>query len=287
MVDQAESLRRLLSRQTRILAVASGKGGVGKTSIAVNLAIQLASEGNSVIMLDADLGMANIEIMFGVRPKHALSEVISGAMQMSEVLTPTPYGVQIIAGVSGMASAADMGQPQRLRLIEGFKRLASVDYLIIDTGAGISRNVIDFVLAAEDVYVVVTPEPTSVQDAYGLIKVLSGHPRSIIPEIHILVNRISSASLGETLAAKLQQAARQFLSLHVTYAGTIVEDDHVKKGILERIPFSVRYPHCDASLEIRHMAHELTSEMVISSGGSGIQGMIGRLFRKKEAISRG
>lgn len=280
MRDQAESLRRLTTRNTRIISVASGKGGVGKTSISVNLAVGLASLGKKVVLIDVDMGMANADIILGIHPDHSLADVVFGRCTIDRALTDTPYGIQIAAGVSGIASFADLPEIQRDALIQGLQRLSSVDYVILDTGAGISKNVIDFIRASEDAYIVVNPEPTSVQDAYGLIKVLSKQQKSSIPEIHLIVNRAMGIREGGQAALKIKKACRDFLSLHVSYAGTIIEDPQVRRAIIKRIPFLAAYPHCEASLQLKHICRELDRQIVVNSEGAGLSGMISRLFRK-------
>ncbi len=280
MTDQADTLRKLVSQETRIIAVASGKGGVGKTSLSVNLSVQLAKMGKKVLLLDADLGMANVDILLGVRPEFTLVDVLQHGKSIQEVITSTRYGVKVIAGVSGMASLADLPEQKRVLFISELKKLSEADYLVIDTGAGISKNVIDFVLAAEDAFIVLTPEPTSIQDSYGLIKVLSQSDRALLPEIQILVNLADSLEQGTQLYQKIQKASSHFLSLHVKHFGPIVKDEKVHAGVLERRPFVIGHPESNASKQIVKMAESLSKQMVINSRGTGISGLLKRLLAR-------
>lgn len=281
MMDQADVLRRLAAKSTRVITIASGKGGVGKTSFSVNLSIQLAAQGEKVILMDADLGMANIDILLRLRPKYTLADVLSGAKEMQEIVSSTPYGIKVIAGVSGMSSIADLDDVDRIRLVRELQKLSEADFIIIDTGAGISKNVIDFILAADDVMILVTPEPTSIQDAYGLIKVISKKPRNLLPEIHIVANRAPSIPAGNQIVARIQRGGRQFLGLHLKHSGTILEDPAVQEGVFARVPFTIQSSESDAAVEIRRIASSMVHQQVVDSEGSGITKMINRLIHRR------
>ncbi len=282
MVDQAEYLRKLVSRDTRILMIASGRKEAGVSNLAVNLAVQLAAREQSVILMDADTRGTKYPVhsLMGVLPRYTFTDMLTGEHEIGDILTNTPYGIQLIAGVSGMADVADLGSDQRKRFIDGLEKLSWVDYIIIDAGAGSTEHIVDSILASEDVIVVVTPEKNSVKDTYGLVKGLSACPRSIIPNIHVVANRVISNSCGRSLAEALQSAAKRFLSLNVQYSGTVPEDEYVRKGMAasEQIPFSVRYPHCEASLGIKRIVEEISHQRVTNNRGSGVSGMIQRLF---------
>ncbi len=287
VTDQAETLRNMTRRETRIITVTSGKGGVGKTCIAVNLAVQLARSGKKVLLLDADLGMANVDIMLGIRPKYTLADVLSGKRSIQDVIVPTRYrNMKVIGGVSGMASIANLPDHKRKLFIRELQKLSEADYLIIDTGAGITRNVIDFVLAAEDAFIIVNPEPTSLQDAYGVIKVLSRAKRSMLPELNIIVNRAFTEEQGDRIYAKLKGAAVHFLGLHVKHFGTITEDRKVRNSILERKPFVDGYPECPASVKMQEMAQIIDNQIIINSLGTGISGLVRRLMSHQRSSER-
>jgi flagellar biosynthesis protein FlhG len=185
MEDQAEKLREMMQggqplkprerkgSKTRIITVASGKGGVGKTNMSINLALAYAKLGKKVIVLDADLGLANVNVVLGVIPKFNLFHMIRRQKTMREIITDTGYGIQIVAGASGFSKIANLTDKERDTFIHEIQELSSADILIIDTSAGVSSNVLSFVAAADDVLIVTTPEPTAITDAYGIIKIIA------------------------------------------------------------------------------------------------------------------
>ena len=182
MTDQAETLREIMRRRgqpeegggpTRIITVASGKGGVGKTNVATNLALSYAALGKKVILMDADLGLANVNVVLGVIPKYNLYHVIRKQKKMTDILMDTEYGIRIVAGASGFAKIANLTEEERHSFIEELQHLSEADIIIIDAGAGVSNNVIAFVAAADEAIIVTTPEPTAITDAYGIIKIIA------------------------------------------------------------------------------------------------------------------
>ena len=197
-------------KTARTITVTSGKGGVGKTSFVANLAIALSQAGRSVIILDADLGLANIDVVFGIRPKHNLMDVVHGTMTLEEILIPGPSGIRIIAGGSGMSELARLNEGLSHKLFHQLQFLEGmVDYLLIDTGAGIGENVVSFCLAADQIIVVTNPEPTALADGYGIIKVISQSR----PDAHvsILVNRAESEEEALFVRDRLISVAQEFL----------------------------------------------------------------------------
>jgi flagellar biosynthesis protein FlhG len=219
-VDQAANLRRLVLEKkndvpssTRTIVITSGKGGVGKTSLSVSLAIALAEDGKSVTLVDADLGLANINVILGIIPKYNLYHVIKGKKRLKDIIIEVPEGIKIIAGASGFHQLANLEQKQRDEFIEAMNELASDDYLIIDTGAGISQNVLSFVLAADEVIVVTTPEPTAITDAYGIIKAIASQTTE--KNIKLIVNKAQSVSEGKRVAQRVINIAGQFLNIKV------------------------------------------------------------------------
>jgi flagellar biosynthesis protein FlhG len=264
MSDQALRLRELARRfpfekteqittGPRILAVASGKGGVGKTSLVVNLAIAIAQQGQRVVIFDADLGLANIDILLGLIPRFTLHDVFLGHKDIDDIILEGPHNVLVIPGGSGVQELANMDYYQRQRLIEGLGRFRNrTDYLIIDTGAGISRNVLGFLGAAQEVVMVVTPEPTAITDAYGIIKILSKF--SAQSQIKIVVNRASSWSEAKNTMTKLERAAERFLQVQVYPLGYVREDKTVAQAVKEQEPLVLKYPHADASQDIFRLA---------------------------------
>jgi len=220
----------------RTIAVASGKGGVGKTSLSVNLAISLAKMGCRVTLFDADLGMANVEVMLGLSPPYSLYDVLFGDKTLEEIVVRDPRGIKVISGGSGFLQMANLDQRRRRRLISMFNQFSSQeDFVLIDTGAGISKNVLGFVAAAGEVIIVVTPEPTSLTDAYALIKVLANF--KVHSEVHIVINRVNSRREAIRTLDRLQVTAGRFLDIRINNLGWIPEDRLVCQAIKSQEPF--------------------------------------------------
>lgn len=239
----------------RVIAVASGKGGVGKTNISSNLALALHQGGARTCILDGDLGLSNVNILLGELPKWNLFHVIKGEKRLDDVVTRTQWGPDLVAGASGFQELANLDPSARDRFISGLSALNRYDYLVIDTGAGIGANVTGFLLAAHEVLVVTTPEPTAVTDAYGLIKslVASGRTRNI----HLIVNRVPSVTEGRKVAERIKGIAHQFLRLDMELLGVVHEDAKVVQSVYQRKPFLVLDPKGKASAGVRALADRL------------------------------
>ena len=255
-MDQAANLRKLVlennntststsKKRTKTIAITSGKGGVGKTSISVSLAIALAKGGSSVTLLDADLGLANINVILGIIPKYNLYHVIKGKKKLKDIVIEVPEGIKIIAGASGFHQLANLDPKQRANFIESISELDSDDFMIVDTGAGVGQNVLSFVMAVDEVVVVTTPEPTAVTDAYGIIKsIASQSPDKVIK---LIVNRVQSVAEGKRVAQRVINIAGQFLNIKIENLGFIYDDDYVPKSVRNQKPFIVSYPKSKAS----------------------------------------
>lgn len=284
-MDQAANLRRLVfesdtKKRTRTIAVTSGKGGVGKTSISVSLAIALAQDGSTVTLLDADLGLANINVILGIIPQYNLYHVIKGKKKLKDVIIEVPEGIKIIAGASGFHQLANLDQKQRMDFIEAVADLESDDFMIIDTGAGISQNVLSFVLAADEIIVVTNPEPTAITDAYGIIKSIAA--QSPDKNIKLIVNRVQSVSEGKRVAQRVINIAGQFLNVRVESLGFIFEDIMVAKSIRNQKPFIVSYPKSKASGCVNVISDRIKNKTVEESKGGGLSVFFKNLFRNAE-----
>ncbi|MBF0544435.1 MAG: MinD/ParA family protein [Candidatus Riflebacteria bacterium] len=283
--------KRLESRRPRlpgkkiakVITITSGKGGVGKTNLVANMAICLAQAGRKVIVLDADLGLANIDVIFGIRPKKNITEVLNGTCTLEEVIVPGPCGVQIIAGGSGISELAHLNPEASKRLFSELRLLEDkTDYLLIDTGAGISQNVISFCLAADQIIVVTTPEPTALADAYGVIKVVSQQRED--SNLWVLVNRAENQDEAGFILNRIQTVAWDFLKFRVQHLGYIPQDKFMYLSVRQQTPLMLFSPMSPAALQIRYIIsnnfYEKTTENDVNKNEiKGIEGFIDRLSR--------
>lgn len=242
----------------KVLTIASGKGGVGKTSISLNLSLALAKAGYRVCLFDADLGMANVNILTGLYPEQGLAEAIAGERSLTDIMIKNFNGIDIIPGSSGVERLADLTGPETGRLIRGFLDLPDYDYFIIDTSAGISAQVLSFCRACHEMILVATPEPTSLTDAYSLLKVLSRGGN--MPGIRVIINQVTSAAAAKQAYAKLKKTVHKFLSLKLTPLGILVRDPNVPVAVVSQIPFSMLFPDTHASRCIHSMALKLVKD---------------------------
>jgi flagellar biosynthesis protein FlhG len=240
-------------RAGRAIVVTSGKGGVGKTNISVNLAVALSQLGRKVTVMDADLGMANADVLCDLTLRSGLEDVVSGKKKLDEIAISAPGGFQLLPGAGGVPSIADLPQVERNRLIDALARLeARNDYLIVDTGAGIGASVMGFVAAVERVLVVTTPEPTAITDAYAMLKTIrKRRPNS---RARLVVNQVDSLQEGVAVHARIDKACRRFLGVGVGYAGSIPKDSQVPLAVRRRSPLVISAPKSPAAKAIRRLA---------------------------------
>jgi len=293
MGDQAEKLRELMNggaarerrggggraaqrTATRIIAVSSGKGGVGKTNIAINLALAYAQLGKRVVVMDADLGLANVNVVLGVIPRYNLYHLIRKQKTLSEIVVDTTYGIQIIAGASGFSKIANLSEEERKTFIGELAALSNADVIVIDCAAGVSSNVISFIAAADDAIIVTTPEPTAITDAYGIIKIIATEIESLDIGLKLVVNRVHSVVEGRRVAERVITIAGQFLNLKVDYLGFVYDDPVVHAAVVRQKPFLVMDPRSKASACIRHLVGRL--ENVDYRDGKGIPQFLRKLF---------
>lgn len=276
MVDQAEKLRQLVrsksseslpdaalriderglartERRARIVAVTSGKGGVGKTSLSTNLAIELALLGKRVTIFDADLSLANIDVLLGLRPRFNLNHVINGDKPLEDIMVEGPHGIRIIPASSGIQEMADMSEEALERLIGQFARLESdCDFLLVDTAAGISDNVLAFLHAADEILIVTTPEPTAYTDAYAMIKVLQ--EQNVPAQLGLIVNMAQNRREAVNAAEGIVVISQKFLQAGVKDYGYVLRDPEVPRATRRQEAFTLYNPSCPASRSIRSLA---------------------------------
>ncbi len=257
--DQATRLRELARKQTRsalVVAVASGKGGVGKSTVAVNLSICLASEGLRVTLVDVDLGLANADLLLDIQPRYTLAHVLSGERTLEEIVQEGPEGIQFIPGASGIPECADLSDFERRSLLDQLKKLEiSTDIVVLDCGAGISRNVLGFALAADVVLVITTPQPPAVTDAYALIKAL--HRDAFRGRIGLLVNLVQRKAEGQDVFRRLSGVAQRFLGCSVADFGYMLADQAVELAVRARSPVVLSRPGSNASACLASVASTL------------------------------
>ncbi|MCB0324539.1 MAG: MinD/ParA family protein [Bdellovibrionales bacterium] len=258
------------SRPARVLSVTSGKGGVGKTHTTVNLGLALVKLGKRVLLLDADIGLANINIMLGFKPASTLLEVVRGGLDIEDVIVHHASGLDIIPATSGVTDMTNLSEEERITLVGAFDNLANkYDFMLVDTGAGIGTNVLYFNEAAEQILVVVDPEPTSITDAYALIKVLS--TQCAVKEFDIVVNRAPVGSDGREIFAKLAAATDRFLPVRLSFLGAIADDESVSQAVRRQTPFLELYPSTRASRDISRLAKKVAESPGSRTPKGGVQ----------------
>lgn len=278
--DQATRLRQLM-RAHRVpattLAITSGKGGVGKTNIAVNLSICMAARGLRVTLVDVDMGLANADLLMNLQPRYTLSHVISGVRSIESICMDGPAGVRFVPGASGLESLANLSEFERLNLISQLQKLeTSTDMIVLDCGAGISRNVTSFALAADQVLVITTPEPTAMTDAYATIKSLHRECRNV--PLRLLVNMASSRAQAEVVYQRLSGVAKKFLNYSVANSGYMLHDKAVELAVQARKPFTIRSPESNASVCIAAIADRLAGRQAGLRRAGGFFERVIRLF---------
>lgn len=243
-------------KKANVLAVTSGKGGVGKTSVAANLAICLLAAGKDVVLIDADMGLANIDVVLNMRPRHTLADVMLDGYALKDVIHAGPAGLRVICGASGLTSMTELNEFQRKRVMQDLAELEQqADMIVVDTGAGISRDVLCFCEAADHTIVVTTPEPAAMTDAYAMIKCLSQAHTGV--RISLLVNMAESRNDAKKVFQRLAGTAQKFLSVVVYDAGYILRDEHLADAVRQREPVVLAHSRCQASYCLLALASKL------------------------------
>ncbi|MBI5837306.1 MAG: MinD/ParA family protein [Candidatus Eisenbacteria bacterium] len=250
----------------RTVAVASGKGGVGKTNIATNLAVALAQRGKKVLLVDGDLGLANVDLLLGLSPKLTLKDVVLGRRAVEDVVLEGPLGVRVLPASSGIEDLANLDDFRREKLIRSIQALdGDLDFVLVDTGSGIGRNVTSLAFAADEVMVLTTPEPPSFSDAYALIKVLARRPLNAPPRL--VVNMVTGYDEWQEVAARIALVSRRFLGLELTQWGYVYEDPAVGQAVQKQEPFVQASPYCLAAKCIQQLASRMLEDPGYESAG--------------------
>ncbi|MCS7461877.1 MinD/ParA family protein [Paenibacillus doosanensis] len=290
MSDQAQGLRNLIlhqsrqqgrqqERATRIMTVTSGKGGVGKSNFTLNFALALQKRGYKVLVFDADIGLANIDVLMGVSAKYNLYHLLKKEKTIWEIIQKGYNDLQFIAGGSGFHDLLRLTEDQLNDFAEQVQKLnGTVDFILFDTGAGLSKETLKFILAAEETIVVTTPEPTSITDAYAIIKMVNSMNEPV--QFRLVVNRVVDWKEGKQTAEKISMVARQFLQLDIPTLGYVQDDAHVSKAVKKQIPFMVEYPNCSASQSLGRLVDDFIAKQ--SPGeqhGGAVKGFMSKMLK--------
>jgi flagellar biosynthesis protein FlhG len=259
IVDSKRSVLKGKEHGPQIIAVTSGKGGVGKTNVVANLAVCLSELSKKVVVLDADFGLANLDVLLGLTPRYHLGHVLYGNKTLSEIMVQGPNGIQIIPASSGLQRMSDLTMAQRSHLVESFSHLdLDTDYFIIDTAAGISRNVIHFLLSAHEVIVISSPEPTAIVDAYAVIKIILAEDHK--KNIQVLINSVDKADDAHEVFCQINSVVKRFLNREIDYLGHIELDVHVSQAVRSQMLVTHRFPNAPASRCFRDLARRIVRQ---------------------------
>lgn len=292
-MDQAERLRNIIKKQelppvqkpvAKVITVTSGKGGVGKSSISVNLAIQLSRMGKRVVIFDADFGLANIEIMLGLHPRYNLADMMYRGKTLNDIIMYGPENVGFISGGSGIQELASLSREQIITLIQKLNELDEfADVVIVDTGAGISDTVLEFVAASEEVLLVATPEPTSITDAYALLKTLNKKAtyRKEKTVVKMIANQVHGNRDAKELFEKLGMVVAKFLDIEVEYLGSVPYDHNMQKAIMKQTPISILDSSCNTARAVNQIANTLEHNMEKESEHVGIVKLFSSVIRMR------
>ena len=289
-MDQAERLRMMVGnhqhqkpmmKKAKIITVASGKGGVGKTNVTMNMALELAKQGKRVVILDADLGLSNVEVLFGIIPSYTLSDMLFGGKSLMDILTPGPFGIYFISSGSGVQDLVQLSPIELQNCIVQLQPLDQVaDIIFIDTGAGVSQTVIQFIQASDDTIVVTTPEPTSITDAYALIKTLKNNVSSQdrFPNIQLLINRVDTQEEGEEVFLKIQRASEKFLNTTIHNLGYIPYDVKMIQAVKLQKTLCIAYPQSSAAQAFYSIACKMLNIKEEKIQPTGLGGFMKKIF---------
>lgn len=287
-MDQAKELRTMInnakpsikdSLSAKVITISSGKGGVGKTNFSANLAIHLANRQKRVVIIDADFGLADIEILLGVCPQYNFYHILKSKKTISEVIMDTKFGIKFISGGSGLQELANITSQEIKHFIEQFEYIDKMaDIIIIDTGAGISTSVTSFIKAANEPIIITTPEPTSFIDAYTLIKIIK-EQNDTLDSIKIIVNKADDMYEADRVFRKIEYVCQKFLNIKIEKVGHILSDTSLVKAVKKQVPVILSYPDSDFSKSIKEIGDKIISEPTNLHGENGIKGFVKRLLK--------
>jgi flagellar biosynthesis protein FlhG len=286
-LDQAAGIRKMKTiKPVRVIAVTSGKGGVGKTSVSVNVAVALSKMGQRVALLDADMGLANVDILLGIYPKFNLAHVLSGEKTLSDIMLDGPFGLKVIPGASGIQKMSELSMIEQAALIRAFSEIdQELDILIVDTAAGISASVVNFARACQEIIVVICDEPTSLTDAYAFIKLLNRDYG--INLFHVIANMVQSVHQGKELFRKLSKVTDSYLDVTLQFVGAVPYDEYLRKSVQKQSSVVTAFPRSEVSLAMTAVAEKINSWPLKSQAGGYIEFFIERMIQygSQESVS--
>lgn len=289
MNDQAQMLRELVlkresarhaGKKTRIITVTSGKGGVGKSNFTLNFALALQAKGLKVLVFDADIGLANIDVLMGITPKYNLYHLLKKEKSIWEIIHTGYNGLEFIGGGSGFNDLLDLSSEELDYFAEQVSQLhGHCDVILFDTGAGLSKETLKFILAAEETIVVTTPEPTSITDAYAIIKMVNNLQSGVA--FRLVINRVTEPREGKQTADKITLVAKKFLQMDIPTIGFVADDSHIPKAVKRQIPFTVAYPNSPAAKNLLEIADRYVQDSVQESAepASGVKGFLSKMLK--------
>lgn len=294
MTDQAQALRQLVSSwnssldrkpekkgSARVITVSSGKGGVGKSNFTFNFALTLQSMGQKVLIFDADIGMANIDVLMGVRPRFNLYHLLNGERDIMEIIESGTNGLPFVAGGSGLADLFTLSESDLNYFTSQIEKVTDeMDLIIFDTGAGLSKETLKFITAADECLVVTTPEPTSITDAYALIKVVHGIQNDV--SFRLVVNRVTGEEEARQVSNKISLVAKQFMDIDIPTLGYLSDDAHVMQAVKKQTPFTAEFPGCAAARDIKRLAMKYMDVPQVRPDDtlSGIKGFLHKWLKR-------
>ena len=283
MLDQAQRLRQMAGENAnmgaeskpKVITVTSGKGGVGKSNIVVNLSIALQKMGKKVMIFDADIGMGNDDIIMGCASKYNVFDVISKGKEIEDVVLTGPFGVKLLPGGSALTKVEDLTEMERNAFLNKLTALTGLDYIIMDTGAGVNKSVLGFIACSEDLVIITTPEPTSLTDAYSLLKAVKHF--NIKDSAKVIVNRSLDNNDANMTFNKFNSAVTRFLGMNLEYLGKVSEDKKLSYAVREQKPVIVSYPNSEAARDINNIAIKIVG-IKQKSSGMGVEGLFKKIF---------
>ncbi|MFU8789582.1 MAG: MinD/ParA family protein [Methylobacter sp.] len=265
-------------KPVRVIAISSGKGGVGKTNLSVNIGIALSQLGQRVVLMDADMGLANVDILLGLYPQFNLSHVLSGEKTLNEIMIEGPAGLRVIPGASGIQKMSELTAIEQASVIHAFSEIdQDIDVLIVDTAAGISASVVNFSRACQEIILVVCDEPTSLTDAYAYIKLLNRDYG--LSHFHVITNMVQSVQQGQALFQKLSKVTDRYLDVTLKFAGAVPYDEYLRKSVQKQVPVVMGFPRSKAALALKSVADRINSWPVKTQAGGYIEFFIERMIQ--------